>query len=197
MTAAAARLTADIRGAGAGLLRLMRFDPRWAEGFDASANGFLRSFAGPLLALPAYLVVAAMLSRIEVAGAAQAGADRLVLAASVDFVLSAAAYPVLIAVIARVFRIGEGYGAFIVVTNWAQVFLNGFLVAASSLMLLGEVGVGIFRLAWMVQLLATLYITWRAARETLSTDIAPALLSVVLLVAVEVATSQLAEVLVG
>lgn len=198
MTEAGARLTADLRGAGPGLLRLMRFDPRWAEGFDASVGGFVRSFAGPLLALPAYLVVAAILSRVQIdaATATAVAPDQIFLSRTLDFVLSAAAYPLLIAIVARVFELGEGYGAFIVVTNWAQVFLNGFLAVASLMALLGDVGVGAFGLTWLLLTLASLYITWRAARETLSTDFAPAMLAVVLLVAVDVGTSQLAGLLI-
>ena len=48
----------DIAEAGTGMVRLIRYDPRWVEAFDASAGGFLRSFAGPLISLPFVILIA-------------------------------------------------------------------------------------------------------------------------------------------
>ena len=189
MTDFAARLIGDVKGAGIGLWRLMKLDPAWAAGFDASAGGFVRSFAGPLLSLPLYLLVASMVAR-EAAGGAG-----LYWGAALELIADAAAYPAVMAVVARAFGVGEGYGAFIVVTNWSQLFLNLVLAAASPLALAGDNGMVAFRFVWLLLLLASIYITWRAARQTLSTEIAPALLSVVLSVAISEGASRLAEAL--
>ena len=187
MTDVAARLIGDVRGAGSGLWRLMKLDPAWAAGFDASAGGFVRSFAGPLLSLPLYLVVANVVARDMGAGGG------LLWGAALELIADAVAYPAVMAVVAKAFGVGDGYGGFIVVTNWSQLFLNLVLAAASPLALAGAGGLAAFRFVWMLLLMASIYITWRAARQTLSTEIAPALLSVVLAVAISEGASRLAE----
>ena len=83
MNDVAARLIGDVKAAGIGLWRLMKLDPAWAEGFDASTGGFLRSFAGPLLALPLYLLVASVVSRDV------GGGDRLLWGAGLELIANA------------------------------------------------------------------------------------------------------------
>ncbi|MEO6339052.1 MAG: hypothetical protein ABIO39_03340 [Caulobacteraceae bacterium] len=191
MTDLSSRLIGDVRGAGKGLWRLAKFDPAWTAGFDASAAGFVRSFAGPLLALPPYLLMMAMLTRDPTEGLADGG-DKLIWASALAHIANAVAYPAVMAVVARAFGVGEGYGGFIVVTNWAQLFLVTPLAAASVLTLAGDAGAAVFRFMLLLQLVASIYVIWRAARQTLSTEIAPALLSVVLAVAISEGVSQAA-----
>jgi len=195
VTEAAASLAGDIRGAGSGLVRLMRFDPNWANGFDASFAGFVRSFAGQALALPPYLMVVAILAHVDPPGAARPA--NYLWAATAAQVLNALAYPIVIALAARVFRFGQGFGAFIVVTNWAQLYMNLLLAGAALFALFGDVGAGVFRFAWLVLLLGSIFITWRAARETLTDEIAPIMLTVVLSVGVSAAAEGVASMLLG
>jgi hypothetical protein len=195
VTLVAQRLALDVRGAGAGLVRLARFDPEWSDYFDASASGFLRSFAGPLLALIPYVAVAALLVRAGPTGVAP-GDDRLMLQAVVEMLVDGFGYPLIMAFAARAFGFGAGFGAFVVVINWTQLFMNLLLAGAAVLALLGPNGYAAFKLVWLVLLLAGLFITWRAARQTLSPDIAPAVLALVLSVAVSAAAAQLAVMLV-
>jgi len=105
-------------------------------------------------------------------------------------------FPLVMALAARAFGLGEGFGAFVVVINWSQLFLNLLLACASLFAMLGPNGYAAFKVAWLVQLFLGLFITWRAARQTLSADVAPAMLSVVLSVAVNAAAAQLAATLV-
>jgi hypothetical protein len=195
VTAAAQRLAVDLRGAGTGLVRLARFDPYWSECFDASAAGFIRSFAGPLLAVIPYVAVAAVLVRAGPTGVAP-GDDRLMLQAALGMLIDGLGYPLLMAVVARAFGLGAGFGAFIVVNNWAQLFLNLLLAVAAVLALLGPHGYALFKVLWIVLLMLSLFITWRAARQTLSSEIAPAVLALVLSVAVSAVADQLAVMLV-
>jgi hypothetical protein len=192
--AAAAALTREIADAGRGVARLVRYDPRWPEGFDFSAGGFVRSFFGPLLALPFYVVFAAMIST---KGGAEPLTSGPLWAAAIGHALNTAAFPILVALVARPFGLASGFAAFIVLVNWAGLFVNIALTAISPLTLLGDTGFDILGFAWLILFGLSIFLTWRAARETLSTEVAPALLMVVLSVAVGVAAAQLADVIVA
>jgi hypothetical protein len=183
----ATALTREIADAGVGVGRLLRYDPRWPYGFDPTVRGFLRSFLGPLLALPFALVVA----RIITANQGEANLD--LWAAAVSHVVSALAYPVLIALIARPLGLGQGYAGFIVVVNWSSLYLNAAAAAAGALTLFGANGYTLFTLTWFLIFCASLFVIWRAAREILSDDIGPAVLMVVLSVAVTFGVDQLAD----
>jgi hypothetical protein len=182
-----AALTREIADAGVGVGRLMRYDPRWPYGFDPTVRGFIRSFLGPLLALPFALVTARVIT------ANQADVHLDLWAAAFSHVLSALAYPVLIAAIARPLGFGQGYAGFIVVVNWASLYLNAAAAAAGALTLLGANGYTLFTLTWFLIFCASLFVTWRAAREILSEDVGPAVLMVVLSVAVTYGVDQLAD----
>jgi hypothetical protein len=194
VTAAAQRIALDVRDAGTGLVRLARFDPDWSDCFDASTSGFLRSFAGPLLAVIPYIAVAAVLMRASPEGLAT-GSDRLMWQAAIGMVTDAIAYPLLMAVAARAFGFGAGFGAFVVVVNWSQLFVSMLLACVAPLVLLGPGGYTAFKVAWLVLSMLGLFFTWRAARQTLSPDIAPAMLALVLSVAVSIVADQVAVTL--
>ena len=182
----AGALTREIADAGVGVGRLIRYDPRWPEGFTPTTGGFLRSFLGPLLGLPFYLVVqAAML-----AGGTDVPMQRMMWAAGLSDVLNTLAFPILIAAFARPLGIGEGYAGFIIIVNWASLFVNICTAAAAVLTLGGETGHDLFTFVWLILFGGALFITWRAARETLSPEIPIALLMVVLSVGVGVLIDQ-------
>ena len=175
----------EIAGAGIGVGRLIRYDPRWPEGFTPTAGGFVRSFLGPLLGLPFYLLVSAAMS------AGDAGpVSRILWASGVSDVINAIAFPALIAAIARPLKIGEGYAGFIIIVNWASLFMNICAAAAAALTLTGDGGQQIFVFVWLALFGLSLFVTWRAARETLSPEIPIALLMVVLSVGVGVLIDQ-------
>jgi hypothetical protein len=184
---ATAALTREIAGTGRGLVRLARYDPSWPDGFDLSTTGFFRSFFAPLLALPFALVVAALaLSE----GGTEPLTTHALWAAGLSHLFAVFAFPALVAAFARPFGLTSGYAAFVVLVNWAGLFINIASCLASPLTLLGVGGFGVFGFLWMMLFLLQLYLIWRAARETLSPDYPPALLMVVLSVAVGVAADQ-------
>ena len=184
---ATAALTREIAETGRGLIRLARYDARWPEGFDLTGAGFFRSFFAPLLALPFTLVTAAL--AVSEGGAKPFTADVL-LAAGVAHVFGALAFPVVVALLARPFGLTVGYAAFVIVVNWASLFINVAACAAGALTPLGKTGMGLFGFFWILLFLTQFYLIWRAARETLSIDYAPAVLMVVLSVAVGAASDQ-------
>jgi hypothetical protein len=184
-------ITREIAEAGVGVGRLIRYDPRWPDGFSPTTGGFLRSFIGPLLGLPFYLVVSAM-----IAGGG-APVSRLMWVAGLSHVLNALAFPAVIAAITRPLGIGAGYAGFIIIFNWASLFLNICAAAASLLTFGGQPGYALFTFVWFVLFGISLFITWRAARETLSPEIPIALLMVVLSVGVGVFADQVSGFVFG
>ena len=186
---ATAALSREIGGAGRGVLRLARFDPRWPEDFDFSATGFYRSFFAPVLALPFNLVLAALAAS---EGGARPLTATLLWAAALTHVFTALGFPLLVAAFARPFGFTVGYAGFIVLVNWANLFINLALCAVSPLTLLGKAGFGLFSFFWMVLSLLQIFMIWRSARMTLSTELPPALLMVVLWVAIGVVSDQAA-----
>jgi hypothetical protein len=183
---ATAALTREIAGTGRGLIRLARYDARWAEDFDFSTTGFFRSFFAPVLALPFTLVLAAL--AVSNGGAKPFTSGDL-LAAGVSHVTGVAAFAVLVALIARPFGLTAGYAAFMILVNWSGLFITLAACAAAALTLFGATGLGLFGFAWILLFLIQFYIIWRAARETLSADYGPAVLMVVLSVAIGAASN--------
>jgi hypothetical protein len=183
----------DIAEAGTGMVRLIRYDPRWVEAFDASAGGFLRSFAGPLISLPFVILIAAMVTGIP--GDGHVIDPRLLWAAGLSQIVCTVAFPVVVGLLVRPLGIGEGYGAFIVVVNWASLFVNIAITAATALLLFGTFD--LFGFVWLVLFGVSLFVVWRASRETLSHEIAPALMMVVLWVGVNVGADRLSQIALG
>jgi hypothetical protein len=189
----ASDLPREIAEAGVGVARLLRYDPRWPEAFDPSASGFLRSFLGPILGLPFVVIVAAMITGVP--GDGHVIDPRALWAAGLSQVMNMIAFPVIVGALARPLEIGAGYGAFIVVVNWASLFVNLAVTAATALLLLGVFQV--FGFVWLALFGVSLFVVWRAARETLSPEIGPALMMVVLWVGLGVATDRLGQLLTG
>lgn len=190
VAAAAEALAAESAAAGQGLVRLVTFDPRWSEGFDASAGGFLRSFIAPLIALPLYLPVASVFAtRIE----GLETNSTILTAAALSHLINAFGFPLAIGLLARPLGFREGFSGFVVVTNWACLALNALLALSALAVFAGPGGVEVFKFAALILFGLSVFITWRAARENLSEELAPIVLVVVLSVAVSAVAEQAAE----
>ena len=172
----------EIFNAGRGALALLALRPDWTSFYDLTPGGFIRSFFGPALALPLYLFGAGLVAR-NLAGTPDVPVADLWSAAA-GHILDAAAFPALIFLLARPLQIAKGYGAFIIVTNWASLFLNAILAVAALLALGGAQGLEGFRVIGLIVLCVWIFFTWRAARLLLTKEIAPVLLIVVLAVGV-------------
>ncbi len=182
------RPRSEIVQAGIGLGRLLWFNPRWAEGFDFSLRGFLHSFYGPLLALPFYVFYIAM---VQATQAAERGVSWVILAvAAGEHLLDAFGYLLLIAVIARPLRVGPGFSAFATVMNWGSLLLNAAIAVGSLMLMAGEDGLATFQLYAFLLVCISVFLVWRAARETLTREFAPLLLVVILSIAWSAAVDQ-------
>ena len=191
---AAAEIPREIASAGVGVGRLIRYDPRWPDSFNATTGGFLRSFLGPLLALPFALIVAAAYGAAE---ATPGTASTLISVGAVSHLFYTLAYPVLLGAMARPLGIGAGYAGFVIVVNWSSLFLNIALAGASALALFGMPGFSAFSLLAIGLFGLSIFVIWRAAREILSPEIPVALLMVVLSVGMIALSDQVAAWIVG
>jgi len=184
----------EIFNAGRGALALAALRPNWTSFYDLTPGGFIRSFFGPAIALPLYVFGAGLVAR-NMAGTPTVPVGDL-WSAGLAHVMDAAAFPALIFLLARPLQIAKGYGAFIVVTNWASLFLNAILAAASLLAFAGAGGLEAFRLITLVVLCAWIFFTWRASRLLLTKEIAPVLLIVVLSIGLDALSDAAADWLV-
>jgi len=173
--------------AGRGALALAALRPDWTSFYDLTPGGFIRSFFAPAMALPLSVFSAGLLAR-NVAKTHDVPIPDL-WSAGIAHILDAAAFPALIALLSRPLQIAKGYGPFIIVTNWASLFLNVVLAAASLLALAGADGLQGFQWIGIVVLGVWVFFVWRSARLLLSKEIAPVLLIVVLSIGI----SALAE----
>jgi hypothetical protein len=188
--ASSSDLARQIASAGRGLADLIAAKPDWPKNFDLSTTGFLRSFLGPILALPLHLFAFAVVERAMLNGKTMPAADFYLVALA--HVVDMTAFPLLIALLAKPLRIGGGYPAFVIVTNWASLFLNLVFAGAALLALGGAQGVELFRLVYLVLLCFSVFLVWRFGRAVLSREVAPVLLVVVLSVAVSAGADQVA-----
>ena len=182
------RMRAEVADSARGVVRLLRFDPGWADAFDFSTEGFLRSFAAPILAMPCYLFATLVWSRAAGGG----GAVPPVWIIIVSHGFNALAYPLIVGALARPLGFGAGFASFVVVTNWGGLLFDAAVAAAAAPVLLTGAGLAVFRLIALLLFGASLFFTWRAGRETLSAEMAPVLMGVVLAVGVGALSDQLA-----
>ena len=162
-------LTLEARAAASGIVRLVRGDPAWDQGFDFTTSGFIRSFIGPVLALPLYVAAVALVEH-----------PSSLLQAALAHLLDAFGFPLLLAIISGPMRLKAGFAAFVTVNNWAALYLNVALALASLFALLGSSGEQVFSLCSLLLLCLSVLIVWRIAHETLSQELAPIVLVVVL-----------------
>jgi hypothetical protein len=184
----------EIFNAGRGALALAALRPDWTSFYDLTPGGFIRSFFAPALALPFYVFAVGLVAR-NMAGTQDVPIVDL-WSAGIAHVLDAAAFPALIALLSRPLQIAKGYGAFIIVTNWAALFLNAILALASLLAFAGADGLEGFHVIGIVVLCVWIFFVWRAARLLLSKEIAPVLLIVVLSIGVGALAETAADALI-
>ena len=172
-----ASFRAEAKDALRALWRLFRADPAWADGMTFTAGGFLRSFGGPLLALPLYVLDTALVERAMASG--RAAPAQALWAAGTAHLVDAVGFPLVLAALAAPLRFKAGYAAFVTLNNWASFYLNLMLLAAALLTLLGSDGVQAFSWASLLLLCLSVVLVWRIARETLTHELAPIVLVVV------------------
>ena len=109
----------EVQLAVGGALRLAIGDRRGLGFFDASIDGFWRSFRAAVLCYPLYLLLLAF--RVSSAHWTEAGVATILVVESIAYVIAWAAFPLLILPLARLLRREDRFLAFMVAYNWSQL----------------------------------------------------------------------------
>jgi hypothetical protein len=148
-----------------GALRLAVGDRRGLGVFDVSIDGFWRSFRAALLCYPLYLLLVVL--RVSSGEWEKSGVPTIVIVESIAFVVSWAAFPLLMLPLSRLLGREDRFLAFMVAYNWSQVpqtvlFVLVGLDGASGLMTQGAAAV-----AQLGAAVAVLLYEWYIARVAL------------------------------
>lgn len=137
-----------------GAWRLLRFDAGGMSWFDISITGFWRSFLAAVLVAPGYAIVMgiALAVRDE-----PVNPGRAIVIASIAYVLSWAAFPVVAILLTRLLAVTDRYFQLVISTNWSSVpqmlvILPAVIVEASGVLPRGgslvTVGVTLYALVY-------------------------------------------------
>jgi hypothetical protein len=168
----------EMQAAMTGALWLARGDRRGLGFFDASIDGFWRSFRAAIVCYPLYLILVNI--RVNAPQWAEAGVARILLAETISYVIVWVAFPLVILQLSRVIDREERFLAFMVTYNWSQIPQTALV----TIVALNRAG-GLFPLplAAFVELaaaIAVLVYKWYIARVALSVTGGQAALVVIL-----------------
>ncbi len=113
-----------------GTWRLARLDRTGMTWFEATPEGFWRSFFAFAIVAPGYLVLMLIeLNKVELA----ASAPRILVVESISFVAQIVAYPLAMLYLCRAYGRWDRYIGLIVAHNWSEVLKVTLLVPAALL----------------------------------------------------------------
>lgn len=143
-----------------GAYRLARVDPRGLVYFDATIEGFWRSFYAALLVAPAYAILLALDPGDR---PVTAGPVRLVLVEGIAYVIGWTAFPLAMVYVAQWLGRSQHYIRYIVAQNWANVLEMALFLSVAAIAA-GSAAVAVLPLlAWI----AVLVYEWYIARTAL------------------------------
>lgn len=167
----------EVQLAVGGALRLAIGDRRGLALFDASVDGFWRSFRAALICYPLYLLLLAL--HVASAQWAASGAGRIVLVETIAFIISWTAFPLAILPLSRWLGREDRFLAFMVAYNWSQIPQTALFVLVGF-----DAATGLFApssapVAQLVATVAVLVYEWYIARVALAVSGAQATLVVI------------------
>ncbi len=144
--------------------------PKPLAGLDMSADGFWRSFVAPFMALPLYVIHVMAEHRLLV-GALPEGADvnewLFLLTRAAAFLADIAAFPLLMAILAKPLGLAKVYVPLIVIFNWTAPLIAVPLSLPSILLGAGMMGPGGATVLILGALVLTMAWRFRAAKAAL------------------------------
>jgi hypothetical protein len=161
---------AEIERSLTGAWRLFLGKPDAMRFFDASVEGFWRSFGAIVLVAPLYALTA-LADRHDMLTDANPTDDfsngTFWAAKVLTLCLDWAALPILLAVLADFIGIRRGYAAFVVARNWATVLMIAPFAAIGLIDLMGIASADLLILPSLVALVATFRMSYQIARRSL------------------------------
>jgi hypothetical protein len=147
-----------------GAWRLARFDGTGTSWFEATPEGFWRSFFAFVIVAPGYAVLRAIEhSKVPI----PASGLVLVLVDGIAYVTVCVAYPLAMAYISQLIDRWERYILFIVALNWSVVLQMAVLLPTSVLAAGGGPAAGIGQTLVLLAFVAVLVYQWFITRTTL------------------------------
>jgi len=148
-----------------GALRLARFDAGGTAYFNATVEGFWRSFFAAVLVLP--LFAALVISRYPPQANLDVEPLRFLLVEGVTYVIAWVAYPVVMISLTRALGCWERFVPYIVAYNWCAVWQNLVLVPIALLANAGVLPGDVATILYLTALGYVLVYTWFVARAAL------------------------------
>jgi hypothetical protein len=183
----------EVRQALGGALRLAVGDRRGLRCFDASIDGFWRSFRAAAICYPLYLFLLAL--RVSHAQWQQSGVTTILVVETIDYVISWVIFPLVILPLCGMLQRDDRFFAFMVAYNWSQVPQTALFAVIGIDGLTGLLSAASLPGAEFVAALATMVYEWYIARVALAIGAAAAVLIVLIDLLLGTALSRLAEAL--
>jgi hypothetical protein len=181
----------EVQLAVGGALRLARGDRRGLGFFDASIDGFWRSFRAGLICYPLYL----LLLSFRIAGSrwAASGPVPILAVETIAYVISWVAFPLLMLSLARWLNRDDRFLPFMVAYNWSQIPQAVLFVLIGLDGATGLLPPPVVQVAGMLSVIAVLVYQWFIARVALAVTGAQATLVVIIDVVLGTAIGRIAE----
>ncbi|WP_300544787.1 hypothetical protein [Maricaulis sp.] len=139
--------------------RMLTFKEGWREGFDVSLGGFWRSFAAAVLALPLVALI--------LAGGWHAGGTIELGRFAFGYALSWAIFPLAAAAACAVTGARTGFVPWVVVHNWAVLWLYAFQALFWTLHTAGLFTRDLLELSFFFYTYLRILVHWRIAYASL------------------------------
>jgi hypothetical protein len=153
----------------ASALGIMRYEPAALQGFNLSIEGFWRSFAAVFAIVPMSWIM--MASADKVASTLGKPETHSWLYQSILFaVVFLVVWPVVVAVIARGFNLGNDYLRYMIAYNWLSIPLAALALIPNLIFLAGMIGLVMREILGLLAYGVALYYSWYLARIAFSTS---------------------------
>jgi hypothetical protein len=153
----------------ASALGIMRYEPSALQGFNLSIEGFWRSFAAVFVILPmSWIMMAGADKAVATLGGTEVH-SRLY-QSSMFVVAFVIVWPVVVALIARGFNLGNHYLRYMIAYNWLSIPLAGLVLIPDLLFLAGIAGLFMREAMGLLAYGVALYYCWYLARIAFETN---------------------------
>ena len=168
----------EVQLAVGGALRLAVGDRRGLGFFDASIDGFWRSFRAGMICYPFYLLLLAF--RISTPHWAASGVPSILVVETISYVISWVAFPLLMLPLLRTLGRQSRFLPFMVAYNWSQIPQTALFVLVALDGAAGLLSPSSAAAASLVAAIASLVYEWYIARVALLVTAAQAMLVVII-----------------
>ncbi len=174
-----------------GALKLARGDARGLGFFDASLDGFWRSFRAALICYPLYLILLAF--RVTEPQWAASGIGTIVVVETIAYVISWTAFPLLVLPLCRGLGRENRFFALMVAYNWCQIPQTVLFLIVGLDIATGILSGTAADIAGLAAAIAVMVYEWYIARVALAIPGVQAILVVLIDLVLGTALSRVAE----